>query len=62
MLKPLVSMRSSRSICLVLSLDKAVVCVGHCGAADLDIGIVPVSFWMTRRLTSKIDSLNERQF
>ena len=77
--KPLASMRSSRSICilggvapptvikrvrtrLVLSLDKAVVCVGHCGAADLDIGIVPVSFWMTRRLTSKIDPLNERQF
>lgn len=79
MLKPLASMRSSRSICilggaapptvikrvrtrLVLSLDKAVVCVGHCGAADLDIGIVPVSFWMTRRLTSKIDPLNERLF
>lgn len=46
---------------LALSLDKAVVCVGHCGAADLDIGIVPVSFWMTRRLTRKIDPLNERQ-
>ena len=79
MLKPLASMRSSRSICtfggvapptvikrvrtrLVLSLDNSEVCVGHCGAADLDIGIVPVSLWMTRRLTSKIDPLSERRF
>ena len=51
--------------CLIPALGEAVVYVGRCRAADFDIGIVPVSFRMTRCadcLRGKVDPSDERHF